>query len=147
VRFSHETAREVEKEYMARGLVQIVFIDFAIHGEPAVVNAEAAHCAQDQGQFWDYADLLYESRSEEEARYSREQLDGFAKKLNLDMAAFSQCLGSHKYQTFVITSTDIGRRLGFKVIPSLIVNERTVEGFLPFKDLQPIIEEELNKAP
>lgn len=147
MRFAHETAREVEKEYVARGLVKIVFVDFALHGEPAVVNAEAAHCAQDQGQFWAYHDLLYQSSSEEEARYSRKQLDGFARKLNLDMAAFSQCLDSHKYQNFVIASTDEGRLMGFKVIPTLLINQRVIEGFLPFKDLQPVIEEELNKAP
>jgi protein-disulfide isomerase len=147
VRFAHETAREVEKEYVAKGLVQIIFVDFALHGEPAVTNAEAAHCAQDQGQFWAYHDLLYQSTSEEGARYSRQQLDGFAKKLNLNMAAFSQCLDSHKYRTFVITSTDEGRLMGFKVVPTLLVNQRIIEGFLPFKDLRPIIEAELNKAP
>jgi protein-disulfide isomerase len=147
VRFAHETAREVEKEYVAKGLVQIVFYDFALHGEPAVVNAEAAHCAQDQGQFWAYHDLLYQSTSEEEARYSRKQLDGFARKLNLDMTAFSQCLDSHKYQTFVITSSQEARSMGFRVIPVLLINQQVVEGFLSFKDLQPIIEEELNKAP
>ena len=146
MRFAHETAREVEREYVAKGLVKIVFVDFALHGKSAVVNAEAAHCAQDQGQFWTYHDLLYQSTSEEDARYSRSQLDGFAKKLKLDMTAFCECLDSHKYRDFVISSTDEGRRLGFKVVPSLLVNQRVIEGFLPFKDLQPIIEEELNRA-
>jgi len=146
VRFAHETAREVEREYVAKGLVTIVFVDYALHGKPAVDNAEAAHCAQDQGQFWAYHDLLYQSTSEESARYSRKQLDGFAKKLGLDMTAFGQCLDSHTYRDFVIAATDEGRRLGFKVVPTLIINQRVVEGFLPFKDLQPIIEEELEKA-
>ena len=142
------TAREVEKEYVARGLVRIVFVDFALHGESAVVNAEAAHCAQDQGQFWAYYDLLWGTSFEEDAhRYSREQLDAFAKKLNLDMAAFSQCLDSHKYRTFVISSAEEARRMGFKVIPTLLVNLRIIEGILSFEDLQPIIEEELNRVP
>lgn len=130
---------------MAAGLVKIVFVDFALHGEPAVINAEAAHCAQDQGQFWAYHDLLYENLSGQ--AYSREQLDGFAKKLNLDMAAFSQCLDSQKYRAFVMASTQELRRRGLSIMPTILVNQRIIEGFLPFKDLQPIIEEELNKAP
>ena len=130
---------------MAAGLVKIVFVDFALHGEPAVINAEAAHCAQDQGQFWAYHDLLYENLSGQ--AYSREQLDGFAKKLNLDMAAFSQCLDSQKYRAFVMASTQEGRRLGFTVIPTVLVNQQIFEGQPLFEDLQPMIEEELNKAP
>ena len=129
---------------MARGLVKIISVDFALHGERVVINAEAAHCAQDQGQFWAYHDLLYENLSRQ--AYSREQLDGFAKKLNLDMAVFGQCLDSQKYRNFVIASTQEGRRLGIKVTPTVLVNERVIKGFLPFKDLQPIIEEELNKT-
>jgi len=123
--------------------MQIVFVDFIIHGQPEVVSAEAAHCAQDQGQFWAYYDLLFDNFA---GAYNRQQLDRFAKKLNLDMAAFSQCLDSHKYRDFVITSTQEGRRMGFKIQPTLLINQRVIEGFLPFKDLQPIIEEELNKA-
>ena len=42
-RFATETAREVEKEYVTTGLVQIIFIDFIVHGEPALLAAEAAH--------------------------------------------------------------------------------------------------------
>jgi len=125
--------------------VQIVFVDFVIHGEPEVVSAEAAHCAQDQGQFWAYYDLLFDNFA---GAYNRQQLDGFAKKLNLDMAAFSQCLDSHKYRDFVTESTQEGRAMGFKIQPTLLINgQRIIEGFLPFKDLQPNIEEELNKAP
>lgn len=121
-----------------------VFVDFVIHGESEVVSAEAVHCAQDQGQFWAYYDLLFENSA---GAYTRQQLDRFAKKLKLDMDAFGQCLDSHKYRDFVITSTQEGRSMGFKIQPTLIINQRIVEGYLPFKDLQPIIEEELNKVP
>lgn len=125
--------------------MKIVFIDFALHGEPAVIHGEAVHCAQDQGKFWAYHDLLYENYS---GAYSREQLDGFARSLSLDMAAFSQCLDSKKYRSFVMASTQEGRRQGIKIIPTILINnQRTIEGFLPFEELRPILEEELNKAP
>ena len=124
--------------------MKIVFLDLILHGEPAVVTAEAAHCAQDQGQFWAYHDLLFDNFK---GPFARKQLDGFAKKLNLDMAAFGRCLDSHKYRTFVINTSQEARRMGVKIIPTLYINQRVVEGFLPFKDLQPIIAEELKKMP
>jgi protein-disulfide isomerase len=144
VRFAAQTAREVEKKYVANGLVKIVFVDFILHGEPAAVTAAAAHCAQDQGQFWAYHDLLVDNFSGK--AYTRKQLDGFTKRLKLDMIGFSQCLDRDKYQAFVINSTQDGRRKGVKIIPTLFINQRIIEGFLPFKDLEPIIKEELKKA-
>jgi protein-disulfide isomerase len=122
----------------------MVFIDLILHGEPAVLTAEAAHCAQDQGQFWAYHDLLFENFK---GPFPRKQLDGFAKKLNLDMTAFGQCLNSHKYRAFVLSSNQDARKMGVKIIPTLLINQRMVEGFIPFKTLQPIIAEELKKVP
>lgn len=125
--------------------MKISYVDFAVHGEPSVIYAEAAHCAQDQGQFWAYHDLLFENLSA--SVYSRKQLDGFAKKLNLNMLAFGQCLDTQKYRSFVVASTQQGRRMGIRMAPTLFVNQRIIMGFLPFKEVQPIIEEELSRAP
>jgi protein-disulfide isomerase len=144
VHFATTTAREVENEYVATGLVKRVFVDFAIHGEPEVVSAEAAHCAQDQGQFWAYHDLLVDNF---DGAYSRQHLERFAKKLNLNMVAFDQCLDSHKYRDFVIASTQQARGMGIKIQPTLLINQRVIEGGIPFKDLQPFIEEELQRVP
>lgn len=124
-------------------MAKLVFVDLILHGEPAVVTAEAAHCAQNQGQFWAYHDLLFENYAGKP--FTRKQLDGFAKKLNLDITAFGRCLDTHEYRPLVINSTRDARRMGIKIIPTLFINRRIVEGFLPFKNLQPIIEDELKK--
>jgi protein-disulfide isomerase len=144
-RFALETAPQVEKEYVTAGSVQIIFIDFIVHGEPALLAAEAAHCAQDQGQFWAYHDLLFENFVGE--TYSREQLDSFASKLNLDMATFGQCLDSRKYRAFVLASTQLGEEAGVESTPTIFVNLQMIPGFLPFEELKPVIEEELKNAP
>jgi protein-disulfide isomerase len=145
VRFAAETAREVENKYVAAGLVKIVFLDFVIRGEPSVMAAEAAHCAQDQEQFLAYHDLLFKSFSGQP--FTRQQLDSIARKLKLDMADFRQCLDSHKYQAFVIASTQDARRNGITGAPTILVNQQSILGFVPFEELQPIIEEELSKVP
>jgi len=144
-RFALETAPQVEKEYVTAGSVQIIFIDFIVHGEPALLAAEAAHCAQDQGQFWAYHDLLFENYAGE--AHSREQLDSFASKLSLDMATFGQCLDSQKYRAFVLASTQLGEEAGVESTPTIFVNLQMIPGFLPFEELKPVIEEELKAVP
>jgi predicted DsbA family dithiol-disulfide isomerase len=73
-------------------------------------------------------------------------LDEFARKLNLDMTTFSQCLDKHKYRGFVINSNQEARNMGVKIIPTLLVSQRMVEGFISFKNLDPVIAEELKKV-
>lgn len=126
-------------------MVKTIFIDFAGHGDPSVLAAEATHCAQEQGQFWAYHDLLFDNFST--SGYSREQLDGFAAQLNLDSAAFAQCLNSRKYRDFVQASTQEALRAGVRGTPTIFVNQQAIPGFLPFQELKLIIEEELKKQP
>jgi protein-disulfide isomerase len=61
-RFALETFREIEREYIARGKVRWVFVNFpltSIHAN-AVGAAATAVCAARQGAFWPMHDLLYQ---------------------------------------------------------------------------------------
>ncbi len=109
--------------------------------------AEAAHCAQDQGRFWEYHDQLFANlRGENEGSFKRDNLIRFATDLKLDVPKFTQCVDEHKYRDFVIGSTLEAQRLGIQGTPSIVVNTQLVPGFVPFSELQPIIEEELKKV-
>ena len=124
----------------------MVYIDYAMHGQPAVLNSEAAHCAGDQNAFWAFHDLLYQETSEDGLRYTRVQLDGFARQLKLDRSAFSACLDEHKYREYIVAAYGDSGSLGVRVVPTFWVNDRIVEGFVPFADLSPIIDSELTKV-
>jgi protein-disulfide isomerase len=61
-RFALETFRAIEREYISRGKVRWVFVNFpltSIHGN-AVAAAATAVCAARQGAFWPMHDLLYQ---------------------------------------------------------------------------------------
>lgn len=109
--------------------------------------AEAAHCAQDQGQFWEYHDQLFNNlKGENVGSFSQDKLVRFATELKLDVSKFTQCLDSHKYRNFVIGSSQEAQRLGIQGTPTIFVNGQSIPGFVPFSALQPIIEEELEKV-
>jgi protein-disulfide isomerase len=61
-RFALETFREIEREYISRGKVRWVFVNYpltSIHAN-AVAAAATAVCAARQGAFWPMHDLLYQ---------------------------------------------------------------------------------------
>jgi len=64
----------------------------SIHPQ-AFKAAESAHCAGDQGKFWQMHDLLFANMK----ALSPEDLLKYAKTEGLDMPKFQQCLDSNKY--------------------------------------------------
>ena len=75
--------------------VRFVFRDFPlvnIH-QYALKAAEAADCANEQGAYWKYFDLLYKNQS----ALDDASLKGYAASLQLDTAVFNQCLDTDKY--------------------------------------------------
>ena len=64
-RFFQTTEREIIEKYIKTGKARLVYRDFpltAIHSE-AQKAAEAAECANEQGKFWPYHDMLYQRQS------------------------------------------------------------------------------------
>ena len=70
--------------------VKLIFRDFPISAShaDAVGAALAANCANEQGKFWEYHDLLYQNQD----NLSIENLLVMANDLGVDFDKFSQCL-------------------------------------------------------
>jgi protein-disulfide isomerase len=141
-RFARETEAEVRQEYIATGLVQLEFRNMVIEGEPSALAAEAAECANEQGRFWDYHDILFENQQ----AFDAEVLKGFAADLELDQEAFDECLDSHRHRQLVIAETQEGADAGVQGTPSFFVNGEYVRGYRTFADFRPLIEDALREA-
>ena len=78
--------------------VKIVFKDFPLpnHAE-APKAAEAAHCAGEQGKYWQLHDRLFANQQALQVP----QIKQYATALELDMNAFNQCLDSGKHASRV----------------------------------------------
>ena len=137
-------AREVEKAYVATGKVRLVYVDFVVKGEPALLAAEAAHCAGEQDAFWPYHDLLFERQFEEEI--SGAYLKGLAADLDLDTDNFGTCLDEERYRDSIISLTQEARQIGLQGTPSFIINEQLIPGLANFEQMSQIIDEELTKV-
>lgn len=143
-RFHGETLPRIIDEYVKTGKVKFVYRDFplsAIHGM-AQKAAEAGECANEQGKFWEYHDLLF-LRQDQLGVMNFIQWAG---ELGLDSDRFANCLESGKYSAEVEGDYRDGEAAGVKGTPANFINGRILEGALPFSKFQAIIEEELKKV-
>jgi len=153
-RFVDTTEKTIEEQYVAQGLVQIEFHNFAITGgnQPKEVNeatlaAEAAECANDQDRYWEYHYKLYaEQQGENEGAFLPERLKQFAADLGLDQDEFDACLDSHRHYDEIMQEREEAKELGARGTPTFLINGTMVRGYLPFDRFQPLIEEALAKA-
>jgi len=87
-----EIIDEVVKTYGDK--VRVVFRDFPLsfhdHAQKA---AEASHCAEEQGKFWQMHDWMFQNQD----KLAIEALKEGAKGLGLDVSKFDACLTSSKY--------------------------------------------------
>lgn len=116
------TIRAVRDAYKTK--VRIVFKEFplSIHPESELA-AEAAECSREQGRFWAYHDVLFESKL-----LDSRSLKLHAKGLGLNMNQWQECLDSGK--TKLVISQDLyeGDQRGVTGTPSIFINGEKFSG-------------------
>lgn len=123
------------------GKIDYAFKDFPLpmhtHAQKA---AEAAHCAQAQGKYWEYHDLLFSSR-----QFEVSQLKDAARSLKLDAEAFNKCLDSNSQADVVKTGFEEAQSLGLPGTPAFFVNGRLINpnGTVSYDTLRQLVDEEL----
>jgi protein-disulfide isomerase len=135
------TLKQLQQAYSDR--VRVVWKDFPltqIHPD-AFKAAEAAHCAGDQGKFWEYHDQLFGNQK----ALKQEDLKKYAGDAGLDAMRFASCLQESKFAERVRDGIALGNRLGVNSTPTLYINGRVVAGAYPLDTLKGIVEEELER--
>jgi len=113
----------IVRDQVATGAVWLVFRDFAFLGQESTDAAVAARCAEAQGRFWDYHDLLFASQQgENQGAFARKNLLGLGRFTGLDEAAFSACLDDPSIAMAVADETAEGRRHGIASTPTLRIS-------------------------
>lgn len=141
-RFFSQTYPQIKQEY--EGKVRFVYRDFpltSIH-ENAQKAAEAAECADEQGKFWEYHDMLFSnSQALDDA-----SLKSYASQLGLDSNAFNQCLDSGKYTEEVQKDYQEGISYGVTGTPAFFINGVSIIGAQPYANFKAVIDAALQAA-
>ena len=106
-RYYIEAIKPMIKDYVDAGKVKLLYKDIAFEGEGSQRAAEAVHCANDQGKFWEYHDKITTTRYQANNNqiYDKTNLIKAAQELGLDECEFTLCLESGKYTKLVKNDT------------------------------------------
>lgn len=104
--------------------------------------AQAAECADEQGKFWPYTDLLFADQKP----YTAQTLEDYASVLGFDMARFKGCLVEGRGREAVRQDIEEANRISVNVTPTLIVNGRKIDGGLSAEQFAMVIAVEKRRA-
>lgn len=119
--------KEVLKKYSEA--VRFIFRDFPIvevHTE-ALVAAEAANCAAQQGKYWPYHDALFANQD----TLSNDFYSSLAQSLGLNLTEFNRCRNGHLTLEHIKADFEAGTAAGVTGTPTFFVNGHRITGVIP----------------
>jgi protein-disulfide isomerase len=157
-RFNQETKDELVSKYVDTGIVRFGFKDLVINDLPqdklSTLGAEASYCAAEQDKYWAYHDEVYRNYGGENTGWiSNDSLVGFATNINMpNIAQFTDCLNSHKYNQLVVQNDIFAKSLGLASTPTFLILKdnstriAAVEGAQPINVFDDVIAQYLNNT-
>lgn len=131
-RFFDESLSQIEKNYIEKGYVKLVYRDFPltnIHPN-AQKAAEAAECADEQGKWRAMHDIIFKNQ---QSGLSIDNFKKWAKEIKLDAKKFDECLNSDKYKAEVEKDLNDGLSYGVQGTPSFFINGELLVGAQPYQ--------------
>jgi protein-disulfide isomerase len=135
-RFRIETLDQLLAAYPDQ--IRFIYRDFPVVG--GFEAAVASECADEQGEYWAYHDLLF---SGESADLSNETFLAYGEILELDLDAFSSCLDEELIASEVEADAIYAAGLGVTGTPTFFVNGIPLVGAQPMEVFAQIIDAEL----
>ena len=113
------TVPQLDKEYVQTGKVKYVFRDLPLESihKNAFKASEAAHCANEQGKFWQMHDRLFDNQQALEVT----KLTEHATAVGVDAKKFQACLDSGKYAAEIRKDMAEADRLGVSATPTTLI--------------------------
>jgi len=141
LRFYEQTLPSIIENYVDTGKVKFVYRDLpldSIHPNARPVHI-AAECADEQGKFWEYHDILFDKQVEWQRLSSSDlqsTLTQYGSDLGLESASFEACLESDVIADEVNKDTLDAARYGATGTPAFFIgNEK--DGFVKISGAQP----------
>ena len=148
----HNTEHSLKVNFIETGKVKMIFKDYTIIGPDSINAAHGAHCANEQGKFWEYHDILYNNWTGENNGWAAsDNLLRFAREVGLDIDKWSECMLDERYEQIISNSSQDARDLGITGTPAFFVigpdNQITkISGAQPYEKFAEVFNSELEKS-
>jgi protein-disulfide isomerase len=147
-RFEHEVYPQIRDAYINTGKVKYFHRDMPLpFHEGALPAARAAHCASEQGKFWE----MHDSLLGDAASLSAADIDERAGRLGLNVAALDTCIASNRFADIIQRSEAEATQMQISGTPTFIIGtldaqgqlmsvKKTVVGAYPFETFKAAID-------
>jgi len=135
-----QQVRKLLKEFP--GKIKLIWKDYPEKDIKSISHqaAIAGRCAASQGKFWQYHDLIVQTK-----QLNNELLTAAAKKLMLNMLDFNKCLKENLTASNIKNNMTEANALGITGVPFLFVNDKEFMGEVTFNELKQTVESLLKK--
>jgi len=140
-RFFEQTLPLIEKNYIDTGKIKFVYKDLPLDNlHPNARSAHiAAECADEEGKFWEYHDVLFQKQAAWQRLASSDldiTLSQFAVDLGMQAASFESCMESQDIADEVNQDTLEAARYGTTGTPTFFIGTEK-DGFIKMVGAQP----------
>jgi predicted DsbA family dithiol-disulfide isomerase len=140
----HPVLKQALDEYEDRILFSYKHLPLSFH--PQANNAAlASECANEQGKFFEYGDMLFARQDEWSKSEGTSKFKEYASRIGLRASQFNQCLDDRKYQDKVDADTAEAQKFGVSGTPGTFVNGQFIGGLTTAEEVKRIVDEELAK--
>ena len=120
LRFTRTTFPLLKSKYIDTGKVRWVALNLPLpFHKDAIKAAQAAHCAGEQGKFWEMRRVLFENPQKLNVTY----LPAHAATLSLDIEAFNACLQSNRHLDEIAQDAKDANAVKLTGTPSFIIGK------------------------
>jgi protein-disulfide isomerase len=148
IRYSNEIEPLILEKLVATGKAYYIFQNYAFIDTNSAAKesqgaANASLCANEQGKFWEYHDVLFANwNGENQGAFTANHLVEFADALKLNVEDFQACVDENRYAAEVKASFENGVAMGVNGTPSVFVNGVIIApGYIPsFEEIAAAVE-------
>lgn len=140
----HTAIQKALKEYPND--IRFVGKQFPLAFHAQAKNAAlAVECANEQGKFPAYSDMLFAKQDEWSKTTGTGKFKEYARTLRLDTRKFNTCLDTKKYADKITTTAEEAKTFGITGTPGTFINDRFINGAVTYDELKSIIDEKLSE--
>ena len=141
--FHIKVVPEIKKEYIDTGKVQLIFIDFPLD-QVAFNASKILHCLDKKKQMT-FLDIVYETQIKwtngSNINDINKNLKKIVKNLGISSTQFDKCLIDEVISDKILNGRiDAGKKYSINSTPTIVINEKKLEGSVSFKNIKKRIE-------
>ena len=141
--FHIKVVYEIQKNYVITGIVQLIFIDFPLN-QAAFNASKILHCL-DQKKQVAFLDTIYENQKQwtsgSDINEINDNLKEMVNTLGITSKKFNKCLNDEVIGDKILIGRINGqKKYSINSTPTIIINEKKLEGSVNFKNIKKRIE-------